>query len=251
MTSIYLINIGANTTHQAKARSPIFDAGSWVYVSFPTAADQPSQEYSAQARPYLRNASIERTHADPCWDAMTYGDNCANPRAGALRTVQPGDTLLFWGLLWRHRGRNWDGFTGERGWYLFGAMRVEAMVRADQPLDNLSETNHLRASRNAHVQDGGGTLPADHVVFLGDGAGSVRFTPAVDLDVSNPSGLLYRAFTDANGTPLAPDRRPSWKSSLRSCRKLWDLEDAAARSRAQIVADAVKNQTGFDLLRGL
>jgi hypothetical protein len=251
MTSIYLINIGANTTHQAKARSPIFDDGSWVYVSFPTAADQPSQEYSAQARPYLRNPSIERTHADPCWDAMTYGDNCANPRAGALRTVQPGDTLLFWGLLWRHRGQDWAGFTGEQGWYLFGAMRVEAMVHADQPLDSLSDANRLRASSNAHVKEGGGRLPADHVVFLGDGAGSARFTPAVDLEVRNPSGLLYRAFTDATGALLAPDRGPSWKSSLRSCRKLWDLEDAAARSRAQIVADAVKKQTGFDLLHGL
>lgn len=131
------------------------------------------------------------------------------------------------------------------------AMHVEAMVHADQRLESLSEANQLRPIGSARVPEGGGTLPADHVVFLGDCAGSARFTPDVDLEITNPSGLLDQAFTDANGAPLAPDRRPSWKSSLRSCRKLCDLENAAARSRAQIVADAVTNQTGFDLLRSL
>jgi len=36
MSLVYIINVGANTSHTGKARSPIFGDGSWVYVSFPT-----------------------------------------------------------------------------------------------------------------------------------------------------------------------------------------------------------------------
>ena len=95
MTSIYLVNVGANTTHQGKARSPISADGRWHCVSFPTAPGEPSQPYPEAVRPYLRGKEINTTHADPCWEEHTYGDDCANPRASALKTVKPGDMLLF------------------------------------------------------------------------------------------------------------------------------------------------------------
>lgn len=135
MKSIYLVNVGANTTHQGKARSPIFADGRWHFVSFPTAPGEPSQPYPETVRPYLRGKEINTTHADPCWEDHTYGDECANPRATALKTVRPGDMLLFWGLLWAHRGGDWHGFTGERGWYLLGVLRVQEIrwTRAISP----------------------------------------------------------------------------------------------------------------------
>lgn len=251
MTSVYLVNIGANMSHKGRARSPIFADGSWVFVSYPTSTPHLSQEYPSHALPFLRGDSPPYTHADPCWDALTYGDDCANPRALALKRVTKGDILLFWGLLWRNVGRVWDGFTGERGWYLFGALRVEEIAVSEQSVQQVSEHNRMRASRNAHFVNGGGHLPQSNRVFLGDPQFSSRFLRAVDLEVTLPSGLIYTAFTSAKGALLSPGGSPSWKSSLRSCRKLWDLNDHAARSRAQIVSDAILKQSNFDLLEGL
>ena len=181
MTSVYLVNIGANMSHRGRARSPIFDDGSWVFVSFPTSNPQPSPGYSCHALPFLRGVDPSYTHADPCWDDLTYGDDCANPRARALMGVKKGDILLFWGLLWRNVGRVWDGFTGECGWYLFGALRVEEIAVPEQLVQQVSEHNRLRAGRNAHFVKGGGVLPQNNRVFLGDPRYSSRFTRAVDL----------------------------------------------------------------------
>lgn len=251
MTSVYFVNIGANTSHGGRARSPIFADDSWVFVSYPTPNSRLSQRYSPQVRPFLRGNSAVYTHADPCWDDLSYGDDCANPRALALRGVATGDILLFWGLLWRNIGMAWDGFTGEHGWYLFGALRVEEIALPGQSVQQVSEHNRFRASRNAHFVNGGGLLPSNNRVFLGDPRFSSRFLRAVDLEVRNSSGLIYTAFTSANGAQLSKDEKPSWKSSLRSCRKIWDLKDHAARSRAQIVSDAILKQADFDFLEGL
>ncbi|CAK6695303.1 hypothetical protein [Synechococcus sp. CBW1107] len=251
MTSVYLVNIGANTSHSGRARSPIFEDGSWVFVSFPTSTPQPPPEYSSQALPFLRGVGPTYTHADPCWDDLTYGDDCTNPRAGALKGVIKGDILLFWGLLWRNRSQDWHGFTGERGWYLFGALRVEEIADREQTVQQVSEHNRLRAGRNAHFVQGGGLLPKNNRVFLGDPRYSSRFSRAVDLETSISSGLIYRAFTSSNGDLLTRGRRPLWSSSLRSCRKIWDLNDPVARSRAQIVGEVIVKQSDFDFLEDL
>jgi hypothetical protein len=253
MTSVYLINVGANMSHRGKARSPIFDNGSWVFVSFPTSDPEPSPGQSCDALPFLHNRNVDPTytHADPCWNGLSYGDNCANPRARSLKGVTKGDILLFWGLLWRNNDRSWDGFTGEHGWYLFGALRVEEIAIPGQSLHQVSEHNRLRAGKNAHFVKGGGLLPLNNYVFLGNPRYSSKFLRAVDLEVDNSSGLVYRAFTSAKGGLLAWDQKPSWRSSLRSCRKIWDLKDHAARSRAQIVSDVILEQTGFDFLENL
>lgn len=252
MTSIYLINVGANMMHKDKARSPVFEDGRWHYVSFPASADEPSQEYPGHVSCYLQSEDVKSTHADPSWADCTYGDNCSNPRAGALKKVQRGDILLFWGLLWRHRGQDdWHGFTGERGWYLFGSFRVQEIVRPEQSVQSVRMENQDRARRNAHFMEAGEKLLPGHHVFLGDQDHSRQLERAVDLEVTSLSGLIYQAFTSSQGALLTRDGRPSWNCSLRSCRKMWDLDDPVSRSRAQIVADAIKKQADFDLLKGL
>jgi hypothetical protein len=248
VSSVYLVNIGANTRHRARARSPIFQDGSWVYVSFPTPNPHPPPVYSVDALPFLQGVSAEYTQADPCWEDLTYGDDCSNPRAAALKKVTKGDILLFWGLLWMNSGRDWSGFSGERGWYLFGAFRVEEIAVPGQSVDQVSEHNRLRAGRNAHFVKGTGLLLPNERVLLGASQYSNRFSRAVDLEVTIPSCLIYRAFTSSKGALLTPEGNPSWISSLRSCRRMWDLRNPVARARADILREAIFTRNGFDFL---
>jgi len=244
-------NIGANTRHRTKARSPIFRDGSWVFVSFPTSNPHPPPVYSADALPFLRGVGRECTHADPCWEDLSYGDDCGNPRAVALKKVTRGDILLFWGLLSMNGGRDWSAFSGERGWYLFGALRVEEIAVPGQSVQQVSEHNRLRAGRNAHFVKGAGALLPNEHVFLGAPRYSNRFSRAVDLEVTSPSGLIYRSFTSSKGSLLTLDGKPRWSSSLRSCRKIWDLSDPVARTRATIVREAIVMRSDFDFLKDL
>lgn len=253
MTAIYLVKVGSNMSHRYRARSPVFDDRPWVFVSFPSSISESSQQYSCHALPFVRvrDDNPIYTHADPCWDELSYGDSCSNPRARSLKGVTKGDILLFWGLLWRNNGGGWQGFTGEHGWYLFGGFRVEEIAVPGQVLHQVSERNRPRAEKNGHYINGSGILQQDNYVFLGDPSFSSRFVQAVDLEVEKSSGLIYRVFSSAKGALLAWKGNPSWKSSLRSCRKILDLNDQVARSRAEIVSDVIHEQTGFDLLRGL
>ena len=86
-TKIFLVNVGANVKHQARARSPIFDNDRFIFVSFPlTEGEEPGlKPYPPAARPFTRNVGIYETHADPDWDNLTYGDYTANGRAAALK----------------------------------------------------------------------------------------------------------------------------------------------------------------------
>jgi len=129
-------------------------------------------------------------------------------------------------------------------------LRVQEIAGPGQSVQQVSQPNRERARCNAHFIENCERLPANHVVFLGEKKISARFERAVDLEVSSPEGLLYWAFTTAKGDLLRRDGIPAWKSSLRSCRKMWDLDDPIARNRAQIVADVIKAQAGFDLLQG-
>jgi hypothetical protein len=251
MATIYLINVGANSRHRAVARSPVFDDGRFVYVSFPTrdkAAN--SSSYSGAARSYVSNPDKWRTHADPDWENLTYGHYCANPRALSLKRVCPGDTLLFWGMLWEHSGAGWSGFKDEREWYLFGALRISEVLPGGAHVNVLSKEARTRALRNAHLS-GRMLLEEDHYVFIGDRRKSAIFGHAVPLETSRPDGLIYRACTSADGVALAMGTKPAWKSSLRCCRPMWKLEDPKARSRAKLLAAAISQRNDYDLLDGI
>ena len=250
MPKIYSVNVGSNTSHSAIARSPIFDDGTFIFVSFPTRERVGTQSYTKAALPYVRSANSYRTHADPDWANLTYGDYCLNPRAGALKRVERGDILLFWGLLWRNRTGTWEGFTGERAWFVLGALRVTEFLVGGGSAATIPQSARKRASHNAHMDDGI-TLRNGHRVFVGDLEHSRLLEKAVALDVAASDGLLYRAFTAANGMPLTLNGTPSWKSSLRSCRLLWDLDTATGLERATFVHKAIAKLNGFRLLGGL
>lgn len=250
MSTVYLINVGANMSHASVARSPKFPNGQFVYVSFPTSKADRTQVYPAHAHPFVRGVASRWTHADPDWDGLTYGDYCGNPRAGALKRVVPGDILLFWGLLWENDGRDWSGFTGDRDWFLLGAIRVAGLLRGGEHVRSLPKKIRDRALRNAHL-DGRSTLPAGHYVFVGDVRRSGRFRYAVPLGTGRADGLAYRVFTAADGTPLKLNGTPSWKSSLRSCRPMWKLNDPKQRSLALLAAKAISRTNKFDLLKGI
>lgn len=127
MSRVFLINIGSNSSHSAVARSPLFQDGSFLFVPFPNAGGAWVRNYPRSCRPFVRTSSL-KTHDDPDWTNLTYGDDCANGRAGSLQQVAEGDILLFWGMLWGNRGSSWQHFDGSFGWYLFGALRVAEII---------------------------------------------------------------------------------------------------------------------------
>lgn len=228
----------------------MFADGSFLFVSFPTKTLSRTQAYSVEASSYIRGVDEWRTHADPDWARMTYGDYCANPRAGALKRANKGDILLFWALLWSNAGANWEGFTGERSWYLVGALRIDAVLRGGDAVALLPDPLRERASKNAHIE-GDERLRPDHYVFIGDVQHSCCFRRAVELGVTRSDGLLYQAITTAAGIPLSLGGPPAWQSSLRSCRPVWDLDRSGDLERARLVRDAISAKNEFDLLKGL
>jgi len=249
MSKVYLVNVGANTSHSAVARSPIFNDGSFIFVPFPLHVGKRGTRPCPVADcPFVRKVDVRDTHSDPDWRNLTYGDHCANPRAKALLRVVEDDILLFWALLWRNRGGAWeDGFTGEQRWCLIGALRVREILASGQ---SPSDANASRRARlNAHFRNE--ILGPSERVFVGCTRYSRLFSKAVDLEVTKRSGLLYRTLRTAHGAALRLKGRPHWSSSLRSCRAIWDLEKADDRRRAEIVRDAILRRTGYDLLAGL
>ena len=73
MSKVYLVNVGANTSHSPIARSPIFNNGQFIFVSFPTRDKRFTRPYSAEVMPFVRRSDIHDTHADPDWQNLTYG----------------------------------------------------------------------------------------------------------------------------------------------------------------------------------
>ncbi len=181
MSKVYLVNVGANSAHASMARSPISDDGSFVFVSFPHAGIRGVRPYPVKARPFVRGVDIYHTHNDPDWPNLTYGDGCHSPRARALRRVEENDILLFWGLLWQKNGKGWDAFTGERSWYLFGALRVREILEEGQRPTDASASRIKRARQNVHFYRG--ELDEGNRVFIGCTRYSRLFRVGVDLEV--------------------------------------------------------------------
>ena len=183
MCSIYVINIGANTNHRSQARSPIFNCNSFVFVSFCTerGEDNPTA-YPKKMLPFINpHKQNLRTHNDPDWKNMTYGDICTG-RGAALKHVNSNDILLFWGLLYNNEDSNWKNCNGNRGacwdsfsrpldenkgWYLLGAMRVENIVSSEREFEELSNGEPSRVKRNAHCDEGVIDYGNKNCIFLG------------------------------------------------------------------------------------
>src|SRR5207249_2027096 len=160
----------------------------------------------------LRGIDSRDVHDDPDWESLTYSDNCGNPPALALKRVQPSDILLFWALLWRNLGRDWSGFTGEHGWYLIGALRVREVLDEGQRADDATAPNRARAARSVHFQPGK-PLEPDNRVFISSRRYSKLFPKAVDFQVTQGSGLIYRTIRTAAGHRLNRLGKHSWFSA--------------------------------------
>ena len=247
MSKIFLINVGANKSHASIARSPIFPDDQFLYVSFPSSRKRVLVcPYPPEARPYLRLPKAPQTHLDPDWEELTYGDYIRHGRAATLGQAVPGAILLFWGLLWRNLGAGWQDFTGEYGWYLIGALRIEEILDDGQTPGDAKRSNTERAAKNVHFYRG--VLEAGHRVFIGSKRSSALFSKAVDLEIIKDSGLLFRTVTRANGKHLRRNGKIRWYSATRSCRAVWNLEDPDQKARAKIARDVILRKTGYNLL---
>ena len=247
MSKVYLVNVAANRGHASIARCPIFENDTFIFVPFPRPGTHGRRACAKRAQPFLRGVDPRDVHDDPDWEALTYGDNCANPRALALKRVQPNDILLFWALLWRNRGSDWSGFSGEHGWYLIGALRVREILDGGQRAADAAMANRARAARSVHFASGE-PLAADNRVFIGSRRYSKLFPKAVDFQVTQGSGLIYRTLRTAGGHRLNRLGKRSWFTATRACRAIWDLDEPEERKRAQIAATAIRDYTGYDLL---
>ena len=258
MPKIYLINVGANTAHSAKARAPLFPDGRFVFIPFPDM--DCSASYDREAWPFVCDPKSLRTHPDPDWRNLTYGDNCHNRRAKALLSVQAGDILLFWALFWKaaYNGGVFDVDGGKRRWCLFGALTITHVVKAERGRDvRVSEfvkdrATLQRAIKNAHVCNGNLpriTAERNDVVFIGDTARSARFAKAVDLEIYRDGGLLQQTVLSKDKRPLQWDKSPRWNSSLRPCRPILDLSQTSDRKRADRLRAAIlRANPTFDIL---
>lgn len=71
---IFLVNVGANVSHQSYAKSPLFSDGGFVYVPFPNLdGKREARPYPTIAWPFTKNLDRKQTHADPDWLILTYG----------------------------------------------------------------------------------------------------------------------------------------------------------------------------------
>ncbi len=229
MPSIYLINVGANVGHQSQVRSPVFieDGDRFAFLTFPH--KDCTSRYLKSLHSYVKEPATSRTHLDPDWEHLTYGDNCANGRAGALRRVEVGDIFIFWALLWRIPDRTHNVFeTWDRGWYLVGAMTVGHVLGPGESLSALPAEARKRALANEHIE-AGRVRKADgrhDRVFVGDPRHSQLFESAVDLQVGDNFGLLRRTIFAKDGRELRwtdEGKSPRWNSALRACRAVLDL----------------------------
>jgi len=250
MASIYLINVGANTADAAKARSPLFPDGGFTFVSFPD--ENGNVAYPPEMQPFVSGAAGARTHLDPDWPNLTYGDFCRNMRARALLSATISDILLFWALLWKTPAASGDIWSvTEKGWFLIGALRIARILESSQTLDNLPDEELRRVSFNAHVR-GNQVESRDKVrVFLGEQQHSARFAKAVDLGVYKPDSLLLQTVRTADGRQIRWNCPPRWNSVLRCCRAVLDLAIPEQRQRAEILRQRVLVwNPQFDLLEG-
>jgi len=175
---IYLINVGANSRHQSLARSPLFVGQNpqrrpnFLYVPF-YCLNNPkvvTKQYPTSCQSFLNprrlGEIVKFAHPDPDWEDLTYGDNCNEPRGATLKNAKVNDIFLFWGALFENNATDWQGFTGAKGWYLFGCLRIQHILSANSRISLLEPQDQARALRNVHFRAHTGLPPSDYV-FVG------------------------------------------------------------------------------------
>jgi Nucleotide modification associated domain 3 len=216
MSKIFLINVGANTSHENRARSPILRNDTWTYVPFPRDKEsEHGEDYPDSAAQCVRVPNGLKCHLDPDWDRLTYGDSCHEPPGRSLLKVQDGDILLFWALLWKVERNEMVFESREKGWYLIGALRTSHILKGGERLGALPNGIRQRAEHKAHVLKGQVRMPGTERVFVGNLEHSRRFTQAVDLEVGRNNGLMHRVVRTSKGDRVCWNKPPRWYSLTR------------------------------------
>ena len=230
---IYLANVGANASHPFA--SPIFEDGAFEFLPIPEGERRlDASPHVARYRDLRSHYDAARgltrylperyrgyaCHYDPEFERFTYGDMCdANARASGLRSIRPGDALLFLARLekWRDGRR-----TGEFGFYLIGGLRVEWTLPSVS--EALTGRDAERAATNAHVRKARADGEWNGFWVFG---GSPRLSRRFDRAVPVNRELCEQVFRDASGNPWQwPFHRSELSvigSYTRTCRRVLDI----------------------------
>jgi hypothetical protein len=153
---IFIINVGANTSH--KPQSPLFDDGRFEFVPIPEFDPPDSNEFLtfADLRQFYKSdqpllklfpqtpVTQKKAHDDPEFLTLTYGDNIR--QKGNLRDLRPGDFLFFLARLVPYDGQHYDH--SQAIFALVGYLEIAEWV--DTPDDELLTSPAF--ARNAHAR---------------------------------------------------------------------------------------------------
>lgn len=199
---VFVANVGANKSTAPKIRSPIFPDRAFELVpireEFP-GTDNPTymhlRSWTGRApdlatfvHPTLHG---ERAHADPEFEAFTYGD-VYNGRSAALFSADAGDLLLFAARLWDYG----DGEWGDSDFYFVAKLLIAQVVviAPDESLDGVTDrvgaSVAKRLQGNANYRRVVAGERARTIIIVGAPAGSCLLSRALRVD-RDVSGLLY------------------------------------------------------------
>ena len=250
---IYLANVGSNSKHAAF--SPIFDDGTFEFVSIPVDWDEQDwpgavryrdlRSYHDPGRDLLQFVPPKShdwpCHNDPEFGTFTYGNSSDNPSSVALTRMREGDVLLFLARL-----ESWaDGKrTGEAGFYLIGGLLADY---AGWVTPQSSRAN--RFANNAHAIRGDWEFWG-----IAGSSQSRRFERAVPIG----RAICEKVFTDADGKPWnwrdGRSELTTINSYTRTCRCVLDTSNPEQKQRAATLRDWIEQYTGdydAELLAGV
>lgn len=204
---LYVVNVGANTADAQRrgVRSPVLPDGTFELVpikepsrfrdddAFPRYCDLPSWtgRWRALGDVVPDRVRTFRAHADPDFDALTYGD-IEDSRAANLARVVPGDELWFLARLWQHDGQR---FTGPSAFFFVGVIEVEHNLRLEAKASGVPDAIRSRVERNAHWRRMLAGDPARFRVLLGSER-SHRFRHAIRV-TPDVAAMLFAGEHDA------------------------------------------------------
>lgn len=188
-----VVNVGVNSNDARKhqLRSPIFPDGSFEFVTIlesarfqnvttiPNYGDLPSWTGRRRGLADFLPESLrgERTHHDPDFEHLTYGD-VQSARGASLKQAVPGDQLWFLARLWESDG---TALLGPSRFYFVGYLEVEANLFFENGQGEYPPTLRTRLQANAHWLRCDAGDPGTFRVLVGKLDASRRFQTAVEV----------------------------------------------------------------------
>lgn len=242
---VYLANVGSNASHGFA--SPLFEDGSFEFIPIPevvaAGASASLVRYADLRSHYYPDGDLLRyipsrlrdapCHNDPEFETLTYGDGGDNGRSSALKTLRPGDALLFLARLER-----WDDGKRMRefGFYLIGGLSVDYAEFVTP-----QTSGRDRFAKNAHAIRGD-----ERFLGVAGSSRSRRFRKAVPIT----RDVCDEVFRAADGSPW---RWGGGKTALqvigsytRSCRRMLDASIPEQERRLAFLRDWIAERSGED-----